>query len=93
LISANRTTINNLHEASIVGDVGIILHQINAAMDGRQADHQSAVVEIEGKINNTQIFVLIDPGATLSYFTLVIVESNKLKKIKHTKSWLVQLAT
>jgi hypothetical protein len=44
-----------------VGDVGRSLHQRNAAIDGRQDDHQSSVVEIEGKINNTQIFVLIDP--------------------------------
>jgi hypothetical protein len=76
-----------------VGDVGRSLHRINAVVDGRQADHQSSVVEIEGKINNTHIFVLIDPGATLSYITPGIVESNKLKKTRHAKSWLVQLAT
>ena len=51
------------------------------------------MVEIEGKINNTQISILIDLGAMLSYITLDVVESNKLKKLKHTKSWLVQLAT
>jgi predicted aspartyl protease len=51
------------------------------------------VVEIEGKINDTRIFVLIDPGATLSYITPNVVESNKLKKLKHAKSWLVQLVT
>jgi predicted aspartyl protease len=62
-------------------------------VDGRQAHHQSSVVEIEGKINNTHIFVLIDSGATLSYITPSIVESNKLKKIGHAKSWLVQIAT
>jgi hypothetical protein len=50
------------------------------------------VVKIKGKINDTRIFVLIDPGATLSYITPNIVESNKLKKLKHAKSWLVQLA-
>jgi hypothetical protein len=93
LISANRTIVHNLQEASTVGDVGRSLHRINAVVDGRQADHQSSVVEIEGKINNTRIFVLIDPGATLSYITPGIVESNKLKKIRHAKSWLVQLAT
>jgi hypothetical protein len=53
LISANRTVVHNLQEASMVGDVGRSLHRINAAIDGRQADHQSSVVEIEGKINNT----------------------------------------
>ena len=28
----------------------------------------------------------------LSYITLDVVDSNKLKKIRHAKSWLVQLA-
>ena len=51
------------------------------------------MVEIEGKIHDTRIFVLIDPGATLSYITPDVVELNKLKKQKHAKSWLVQLAT
>jgi predicted aspartyl protease len=51
------------------------------------------VVEIEVKINDTRIFVLIDTGATLSYINPNIVDSNKLKKLKHAKSWLVQLAT
>jgi predicted aspartyl protease len=37
-------------------------------------------VEIEGKINNTHIYVLVDPGATLSYIALGVVDSNKLKK-------------
>jgi predicted aspartyl protease len=82
-----------LQEASTVGDVGRSLHRINAAIDGQQANHQSSVVEIEGKINDTQISVLIDPGAMLIYITPNVAESNKLKKLKHTKSWLVQLAT
>jgi hypothetical protein len=89
----NRTVVHNLQEASMVGDVGRSLHRINATIDDRQADHQSSVVEIEGKINNTRISVLIDPGATLSYITPEVVETNKLKRMKHAKSWLVQLAT
>jgi predicted aspartyl protease len=77
----------------MVGDVSRILHQINAAIDGRQADHQSSVVDIEGKINNSLISILIDPGATLSYITPDVVDSNKLKKLNHEKSWLVQPTT
>jgi hypothetical protein len=53
LIAKNRATIHNLQEASIVGDVGRSVHRINGAIDGRQVDHQSSVVEIEGKINDT----------------------------------------
>jgi hypothetical protein len=76
-----------------MGDMGKSLHRINATIDGRQDDHHSSVVEIEGKIHDTRISVLIDPGATLSYITPDVVELNKLKKQKHAKSWLVQLAT
>jgi len=76
----------------MVGDMGKSLHRINVATDGWQADHQSSVVEIEGKIKNSRISVLIDPGATLSYVTPDVVESNKLKKLKHAKPWMVQLA-
>ena len=50
-------------------------------------------MEVEGKVNNKRISILIDLGATLSYVTHGVVDSNKLKKVKHTKSWLVQLAT
>jgi hypothetical protein len=45
LISANKTVFHNLQEALMVGDVGRSLHRINVAIDGRQADHQSSVVE------------------------------------------------
>jgi predicted aspartyl protease len=73
--------------------MGRSLHRINVAIDGRQANHQSSMVEIEGKIHDTRISVLIDPGATLSYITPNVVELNKLKKQKNEKYWLVQLAT
>jgi hypothetical protein len=81
LISANITVVHNFQEASTVGDVGRSLHQINADINGQQAHHQSLVVEIEGKINDTRISVLIDPGDMLSYITPDVVESNKLKKL------------
>ena len=57
LTSAARTLVHNLREASMVGDVGRSLHWINAVVDGQQANHQSIVVEIEGKINNTRVYV------------------------------------
>ena len=36
---------------------------------------------------------MIDPGSTHSYITPRIVEIFVFKKLKHNKSWLVQLAT
>jgi hypothetical protein len=44
------------------------------------------------KVNNTQIYILIDPKSMLSYITPGIIDSNRLKKMRHVKSWLVQLA-
>jgi len=86
LTSAARTTVNNLQEASRIGDVGRSIHRINAIVDGRHDDHQSTIVEVEGKVNNNYISILIDPRATLSYVTLGLVDSNKIKKVKHAKS-------
>jgi hypothetical protein len=49
-------------------------------------------VEIEGKIHDIKVYILIDPRASLSYVTPSLVDSSKLKKVKLINSWLVQLA-
>jgi hypothetical protein len=67
--------------------------RIYAALDNRQADYQSHMIEVEGKIDNHPIAILIDSGASHSYIDPKLVERFKLKKCKHEKSWLVQLAT
>ena len=51
------------------------------------------MVEVEGKINQTPIAILIDPGASLSYISPNLVEKCKLPVEKFVSSWLVQLAT
>ena len=51
------------------------------------------MVEIEGKIFNTSISIVIDPGACRSYVSPKIVDVCKLGKVKHDKPWLVKLAT
>ena len=51
------------------------------------------MVEIEGKISNTSISILIDPGVFPSYVSPKIVDVCKLGKLKHDKPWLVQLST
>ena len=65
---------------------------IYATLDGRQADHLDTMVKIEGKILNTYVSILIDPGAFWSYVSPKIVNECKLGKVKHDKPWLVQLA-
>ena len=51
------------------------------------------MLEVEGKILNTPVSILIDSGASLSYIAPKIVETCKLVKEKQKNAWLVQLAT
>ena len=76
-----------------VGDPARTMPRINAALENRQADYQTSMVEVEGKLNQIPISILINPGASLSYISLDLVEKYKLSIEKFAKSWLVQLAT
>ena len=51
------------------------------------------MVEMEGKISDQYITILIDLGASLSYISPKVVEKCKLRKEKFQQPWLVQLAT
>ena len=82
-----------IQEAENVGQVARIVPRIYVALEDHQANHQSIVVEVEGKIAEQSVFVLIDPGSTHNYITHRIVEICAFKQLKHRKSWLVQIAT
>jgi hypothetical protein len=49
-------TVHNIQEATIVGDMGIFY----AALNDRQAEYQSNMIEVEGKIINQMVPILID---------------------------------
>ena len=51
------------------------------------------MVEFEGEFVEHTASVLIDPGSTHGYITPILVEMCTLKKSKHRRSWLVELAT
>jgi hypothetical protein len=86
-------TLHSIKQEETIEDVGKSMPRIYAALDNRQADYQSHMIEVEGKIDNHPIAILIDSGASHSYIDPNLVEIFKLKKCKHEKSWLVQLAT
>jgi len=67
--------------------------QINAKLEDHQVDYQPLMVELEGKISDHPVSILIDPGASLSYVIPIIVYICDLKSLKFKKPWLVQLAT
>ena len=45
-----------------VGDLARGMPTINAALENRQDDYQTSMVEVEGKLNQTPISILIDSG-------------------------------
>ena len=63
--------------------------RINAALENRQDEHETSMVEIQDMIKNHPISILIDPGASLSYVSPNIVEKCNLSLKKFEKSWLV----
>ena len=67
--------------------------RINAALENRQVDYQTSMVEVEGKINQIPISILIDPGASVSYISPSLVEKCKLSVENFERSWLVHVDT
>jgi hypothetical protein len=86
-------TVHNVQQAEIVEDMGRKVPRIYAALDNKQAEYQSHMIEVEGMINNQTIAILIDSGASHSYIDPKMVESLHFPRSKHGKSWLVWLAT
>ena len=83
----------NIQEAQTMGQVVRVVPRIYAALEDRQEDHQSTVVEVASNIVEQSISILIVPSSTHSYIAPRVVEVCALRKVNHTKSWLVQLAT
>jgi hypothetical protein len=92
-INDKMRVVHNVQQEETVEDMGSRIPRIYAALDNKQAEYQSHMIEVEGMINNQTITILIDSGASHSYIDPRVVESLHLPRSKHGKSWLVQLAT
>jgi hypothetical protein len=84
--------VHNVQQVETVEDMGSRMPRIYAALDNKQAEFQSHMIEVECMINNQPFIILIDSGASHSYVDPRVVESLHLSRRKHEKSWLVQLA-
>ena len=70
----------NIQEVETVGQVARAVPRIYAALEDRQVDHQSTMVEIASNIVEQYVSILIDPGSTHSYINLRVVEICALRK-------------
>jgi hypothetical protein len=75
----------------VVGDVTV--PRIYASLDNKQVDFQLHMIEVEGKINNQTIVILIDSRDSHIYLNPNMVERFHFLRINLGKYWLVQLAT
>jgi len=79
----------SVQEAQIVGDIGQIIPSIYATLDKKHADHQASIIEMDGKICDQVISILIDLGSNSSYVSCDLVDKCGLSKELHAESWLV----
>jgi hypothetical protein len=61
-------------------------------IDNKHIEYKSPMIEVEFKIDNQPITILIDSRASHSYINANIVEIFHLQRSKHKKYWLVKLA-
>lgn len=78
--------VHSIQEATTIGEIARSVPQISAALENRQAEYQTSMVEVEGTLKHTPISILIDLGASLSYVSPSIVEKCQLQKSKFPKS-------
>jgi hypothetical protein len=55
-------------------DMGASMPRIYVSLDNKQVEYQSPIIEVEGKIANQPITILIDSKASHSYINANIVE-------------------
>eukprot|EP00253_Pinus_taeda_P005974 PITA_05974 len=59
--------------------------------DNKQAYHQASIIEMDDKLYDQVVSILIEPGSNYSYGNPDLVDKCHLNKEVHTESWLVQL--
>jgi hypothetical protein len=75
-----------------VGDMGKA-HRIHAAVNNRQAEHQSTVLEMTGTVADQTLSILIDPGATESFISSAALKRIKVKAVEQDEFSFVEMAS
>ena len=58
--------IYSAQEAHIVGDVGHNIPQIYVTVENKKANHHESIIEMDGKLDDQVVSILIDPGSNYS---------------------------
>jgi hypothetical protein len=87
-----RTKASGSAGPSIVGDMGKV-HRIHAAVNNRQAKHQSTVLEMTCTVADQTLSILIDPGATESFISGAALKRIKVKAVEQDEFSFVEMAS
>jgi hypothetical protein len=68
-------------------------HQIYAAVNNRQAEHQSMVVELSSTLNHINVKILFDSGVTDSFISPSSLEKRGLAAYEHDEFKQVEMAS
>jgi hypothetical protein len=75
-----------------VGDLGKA-HWIHAAVNNRQEEHQSTVLETSGTVIDQKLSILIDLGATESFIFGAMLKIIKVKAVEKCKFSFAEMAS
>jgi hypothetical protein len=75
-------TLHNIQEATTIEDMGENIQRIYVALEYQQEEYHSLMIEVEGKIINHHVDILIDSREIHSYSDPKIVENFHLMKSK-----------
>jgi hypothetical protein len=87
-----RTRASGSAGPATVGDMGKA-HRIHAAVNNRQAEHQSTVLEMTGTVADQTLSILIDPGATESFISGAALKRIKVKAVEQDEFSFVEMAS
>ena len=68
-------------------DVGQSIPWIYATFDKSEVDHQASIIDMEGKLYDWVVSILIDPRSNYSYVNPDLVGKYGLYKEVHAEFW------
>ena len=74
-----------------MGDVGQSTPRIYAVLYNRHVDHQESIIEMDGKLFDQVVSILVNPGSNFSYVNPDLPDKCGFNKEFHAEYWLVQL--
>ena len=79
-------SIHHIQEYDTMEDMGRQMYRIYATLDNMEADHQTSIIEMDSKICDQFVSILIDTGYNYSYVNPDLVDKFRLNKKVHAKS-------